>query len=105
MHGITIVKLKVKVLLAKVVFFDFCLLPPPNSDFHAVIMEFKILNGNETKEDAANLGLQQISTKNYRSGIPQYATKLLEIGIAFEGNSSKVVFKKYVKVAGNWHDE
>jgi hypothetical protein len=52
--------------------------------------------------DSANQGLDQISSKNYRAGIPQYATKLLEVGISFKGNSSSVVFRKLSRVGYGW---
>ena len=84
--------------------FDFSLYPPPNSDFHAVIMEFKIVKPGESMADLANQGLVQISTKNYRAGVPQHATRLLEVGISFKGNSSSVVFRKLVKVGYGWNE-
>jgi hypothetical protein len=84
--------------------FDFSLHPPPNSDFHAVIMEFKILKRRESMVDSANQGLDQILSKNYRAGIPQYATKLLEVGISFKGNSSSVVFRKLSRVSTGWDE-
>jgi len=84
--------------------FDFSLYPPPNSDFHAVIMEFKIVKPGESMADLANQGLVQISTKNYRAGVPQHATRLLEVGISFKGNSSSVVFRKLLKVGYGWNE-
>jgi hypothetical protein len=85
--------------------FDFSLHPPQSSPFHAVISEFKIVGKNygSTLEDAAITGLQQILDKNYRVGLPQYVTKLLELGVAFEGNLSHVVFRKLEKVNNVWN--
>jgi hypothetical protein len=77
--------------------FDCCILPPQNSGLHAVMMEFKILHGSETTEVAAQKGLEQITEKNYDSFIPQTATKLLKVGIAFEGNSCAVAFEKCIR--------
>lgn len=61
--------------------FDYSIHPPPNSNFHAVIMEFKILDKRkkQTIDIVAKQVLQQISTNNYRAGIPMYVTKLLEL--------------------------
>lgn len=49
------------------------------------------------------MGLQQIEDKNYRSALPPVMNKLLELGVAFEGNSSHVVFRKLEKVNDVWH--
>ncbi len=87
--------------------FDFSIYPPQNSNFHAVIMEFKILDKREkqTIDVVAEKGLQQISTKKYRAGLPMHVTKLLEIGIAFEGTTSEVAPAKFVKVNGIWNKQ
>lgn len=81
---------------------DLAIYPRRDLSAHAVIMEFKILYGNESKAEAASTGLDQIQEKNYRAVLSQDVTKLLEIGIAFEGNSSHVAFRKMHKVNGAW---
>jgi hypothetical protein len=52
--------------------------------------------------EKASAGLRQIEDKEYRSALPPTSSKLLELGVAFEGNSSHVVFQKLHKVNNIW---
>ena len=85
--------------------WDVAISPPESKpDLYAVIMEFKILYGDESLSDAAISGLAQINETKYRAGLSQHISKLLELGIAFQGTSSHVVFRTLEKRGTIWHE-
>ena len=84
--------------------YDVLVLPPlrQSSQFYAAIIEFKIVYTSEELKKKAEAGLKQIDDNVYRACLPPSFTKLLEVGIAFEGNSSHVVYRKLHKVNDSW---
>jgi hypothetical protein len=80
------------------------LITPPSNQYFAVIIEFKIVYDGESLVEKSQAGLQQIQDKVYRAAIPPFVNKLLELGVAFKGNSSHVVFRKLEKVNNIWNE-
>ncbi|KAJ3215117.1 hypothetical protein HK099_006512 [Clydaea vesicula] len=76
--------------------FDVTITPPSAKDY-AAILEFKVVKGGESIDVKSQEALDQIDLKSYRASIPPHVNKLMEIGIAFKGNSSHVVVRKLEK--------